>query len=126
MTAWFARMDGAERLGVALLAGFFWLACALPLAVSLAVSPEAIERGEVQLSPPCAIRASTGVDCATCGMTRGFCAMSRLRVGDAADYNGAAPWLWLLTLLGLLGSSTILVRVGASARSGPRAVATTR
>jgi len=101
---------------VALLAGFLFLSSGVPLGVSVAVSPDAIDRGEVQLTPPCEVRAQTGTECSTCGMTRGFCAMSRLRVADAAAYNAGAPWLYLLTLSVFLVSGAALGAVGREAR----------
>lgn len=96
--AWWRRRDRAELIGIASLAGFLFLVSGTPLAISVAVSPDAIERGEVQLTEPCPVRAQTGEGCVTCGMTRGFCSMSRLRLGDAHDYNPGAPWLYLATL----------------------------
>jgi len=110
--SWLRRRDGAELSGIAILAGFLFVTTLGPLAVSVAVSPDAIDRGEVQLTPPCETRARTGVECTTCGMTRGFCAMSRLRVGDAAAYNAGAPWLYLATLTVFLLSGAILLAIG--------------
>jgi len=108
---WLRRRDGAELSGIAILAGFLFVTTLGPLAVSVAVSPDAIDRGEVQLTPPCEVRARTGRDCSTCGMTRGFCAMSRLRVGDAVAYNAAAPWLYLATFAGFVLSGATLFAV---------------
>lgn len=109
------RRDGAELLGVALLAGLLSVGFGAPLAVSIAVSPEAIERGAVVLTPPCPTRERTGEPCATCGLTRGFCAMSRLRVGDAAGYHPAAPWLYAGFWLVTLASGALLVAVAREA-----------
>lgn len=95
---WWRRRDRAELMGIASLAGFLFLLTGAPLTISVAVSPDAIERGDVQLTPPCPVRARTGNGCVTCGMTRGFCSMSRLRVLDAHGYNPGAPWLYLATL----------------------------
>lgn len=94
-------------------ASFVFLVPAVPLAISIVVSPEAIERGDVQLSPPCPTLLATGEECPTCGMTRGFTAMSRLRVGDAIAYNAGAPWLYLLCWIVLLASGSLLARLGA-------------
>ncbi len=105
------RMDGAELWGVALLAGFLFLTSAAPLAISMAVSPEQIERGEVVLTPPCPIRERTGAPCPTCGLTRGFTAMSRLRLGDARAYNPAAPWLYLACGVIAIASGAVVARV---------------
>lgn len=118
--SWLRRRDGAELLGVGMVAGFFFFATAAPLAVSVAVSPEAIERGDVILSPPCPTLAASGRECNSCGLTRGFCAMSRLRTSEAAAYNRAAPWLyagfWVVTLAS--GSLLALVLRLARARRG--------
>jgi hypothetical protein len=110
--AWWRRLDRAELWGIAALAGFLFLLAASPLVVSMAVSPEEIERGEVMLSPPCSIRAQTGHPCATCGLTRGFACMSRLRIVDATAYNAAAPWLYAAFWLCALASGGVLGRVG--------------
>lgn len=120
MSAWLARRDRAELLGVAIVAGFLFLSSAAPLAFSVLVSPEAIERGDVRITPPCPMAARGG--CATCGMTRGFSAMSRLRVGDAHAYNPGAPWLWLLAVTTFAGSGAALARVHVEARRRPRAL----
>ncbi len=119
MSAWLARRDRAELLGVAIVAGFLFLSSAAPLAFSVVVSPEAIERGDVRITPPCPLAERGG--CATCGMTRGFCAMTRLRVHDAAAYNAGAPWLWLLAVGTFALSGAVLARVHAEARRRPRA-----
>jgi uncharacterized protein DUF2752 len=116
MSTWLRRMDGAELWGVALLASFVFAASAGPLAVSMAVSPEQIERGAVRLSPPCPIRTQTGEGCPTCGLTRAFTAMSRLRVHDARAYNAAAPWVYLAFVGSALSSGGLLGRVGWEAR----------
>ena len=105
-------MDGAELWGVALLAAFFFVVSAGPLAVSMVVTPEAIDRGDVHLSPPCPTRARTGVGCPTCGLTRGFAAMSRFRVGDALRYNAAAPWLYLGAWALALSAAGVVLRIG--------------
>jgi hypothetical protein len=109
------RLDRAELWAVASIAGFVLALCGGPLAVSFAVSPEEIESGAVQLSPPCPVLAETGEECASCGLTRGFTAMSRLRVSDAAAYNAAAPWLYLACWAGALAAALALGRLAAEA-----------
>ena len=110
------RLDRAELWALASIAAFVLAACAAPLAVSLAVSPEQIESGAVRLSPPCPVLAETGEECASCGLTRGFTAMSRLRLGQAAAYNAAAPWLYLACWAGALAGALFLGRLAAEAR----------
>lgn len=110
------RLDRAELWAVASIAAFVLATCGAPLAVSIGVSPEQIERGAVQLSPPCPVLAETGEECASCGLTRGFTAMSRLRFGDAVAYNAAAPWLYLACWAGALAGALVLGRLAAEAR----------
>lgn len=119
MNAWLARRDRAELLGVAIVAAFLCLSSGAPLMVSAVVSPEAIERGDVVLSPPCPARANGGAGCSTCGMTRGFSAMSRLRFGDARRYNPGAPWVWSLAVGTFLVSGAALGRVAVETRRVP-------
>lgn len=111
--SWWRRIDGSEMIAIASVAGFVFLLAAPPLVISMVVSPEEIERGEVELSPPCPIKAQTGEDCITCGMTRAFCALSRFRVADAIDYNAGAPWLFLAFWIFALASGAVLARLGA-------------
>lgn len=86
------------------------------LAVSVAVSPEAIESGTVQLTEPCPLRAA-GEPCATCGLTRSFTAMSRAQLSRAWAYNRLGPPLYLATWLGLAGVVALIVRLLRLARS---------
>jgi hypothetical protein len=108
---WLTRLDRAELGAIVFLAGFVFCLAAPPLVISMIVSPEAIERGDVQLSPPCPIRMETGEDCPTCGMTRAFTALSRLRIDDAIAYNAGAPWVYLVFWLFALSSGVVLVRI---------------
>ncbi|MEZ4338217.1 MAG: DUF2752 domain-containing protein [Sandaracinaceae bacterium] len=119
MNAWLARRDRPELLGVAIILAFLCLWSGLPLTVAVVVSPDAIDRGEIQLTPPCPARANGGPGCSTCGMTRGFCAMARLRVGDAHRYNPGAPWLFALALATFLATGAGLLRVAAEMRRRP-------
>lgn len=103
-------MDQAQRrvlTGIVLVLALLALPLIGVLLTSLAVSPEAIESGAVQLTAPCP-RLVAGEWCASCGLTRSFTAMSRLRLNDAWAYNRAGPllyllsWLALTTLVGLI------------------------
>ena len=125
MTAWLRRRDGAERLGTSMLAGFFFVVSAGPLLVSILVSPEALERGDVVLSPPCPTLQATGEECHSCGLTRGFCAMSRLRLSDALRFNRAAPWLYGAFWLVALASGSLLFLVLRASRRRPLALVAT-
>ena len=109
LNRWAARLDPAELGGIITLAALLLLLAAVPLGVSFAVSPEDIESGRVSLSPPCP-RARAGVKCPGCGLTRGFTAMSRGRLGSAYRYNPWAPALYSFFWLIALGSGATLAR----------------
>jgi hypothetical protein len=101
------RLDRAEAAAVLLLGLMLFAPTALPIGVSLAVSPEDIESGRVVLTSACPARARGGT-CGACGLTRGFAAMSRGRVGDARAYNAAAPTLYGGTLCTALASGALV------------------
>lgn len=84
------------RRAVALASGLLFVAFGPALAISFAVTPEAIEAGRVVLSPTCHFKATFGRECPTCGLTRAFCALSHGRLADARRYNRAAPALYAL------------------------------
>lgn len=96
-----------------------WLAVLLPLGISLFVSfvvtPEAIERGDVVLSPPCSIKRLTGHDCPTCGLTRAFAAISHGDIALARRYHRGAPAIYAIYVVGvvvaLAGSGRALHRL---------------
>ena len=96
-----------------------WLALLLPLALSLLISfvvtPAAIERGDVVLSPPCSIKRVTGHDCPTCGLTRAFAAISHGDLALARRYHRGAPYLYAMYVVGvvvaLAGSGRALHRL---------------
>ena len=110
MNGFFRRRDRAEVLGIAFTAAFIFVLSAPPLAVSAWVSPEDIESGRVALSGPCPYKATHGAPCTSCGLTRGFAAMSRGRLGDAIGFNALTPWLYSAFVLGALSSSVVLVQ----------------
>ncbi len=88
-------------LGIALL---FLVPSGAVLGVSLAVSPDALDSGEAQLTPTCPHRLNGGNGCITCGMTRGFASASRGRLGDAHRFNHATVPLFAVTLIAFVGS----------------------
>ncbi len=110
MYGFFRRRDRAEVLGIAFTAAFIFVLSAPPLAVSAWVSPEDIETGRVALSGPCPYKAAHGVPCTSCGLTRGFAAMSRGRLGDAVGFNALTPWLYFAFALGAVASGAVLVQ----------------
>jgi hypothetical protein len=76
----------------------------------------------VELRPPdagpsmCVFRASTGIDCPGCGLTRGFRAMGRLDAASAFRYNPLGPALflgalayWVFTLLAVCSGGRVRV-----------------
>ena len=88
---------------------------ALVLAISFAVTPEDIESGRVVLSPTCTFKQLSGHECPSCGMTRGFSAMSHGRSGDAYRYNRASPALYLLCWIAVAMAAAGLTRAGVEA-----------
>lgn len=97
--------DLSELVAVGLLATFLAVASGVPLVTSMAVSPGAIESGEIRLTSTCPHKLHTGTACVTCGMTRGFTAASRGRLKQAWDYNHGALPLYGGVWLVFLGSS---------------------
>jgi uncharacterized protein DUF2752 len=89
------------------------------LLVSFLVTPDDIESGRVVLSPPCTMRALFGRPCPSCGLTRGFAALSHGDIARATGYNPATVPLYILFWLGaILGVILILRRL----TSGPAAL----
>jgi hypothetical protein len=60
-------------------------------------------------STTCLLRRATGLPCATCGMTRSFCAMGRGRVGAAFAYHPLGPVLYAFFALVMLRSAAVAV-----------------
>lgn len=81
-----------------------------PLVTAFVVTPEAIESGEVALSPPCPFKRATGHDCPTCGMSRGFSALAHGRWADARAYHSATPFMFVLFAVVAAGSLRLTVR----------------
>lgn len=72
------------------------VALMVALGAGLVITPEAIEAGTIVLSPPCP-RAEAAEPCATCGLTRSWMAMGRLRIGQSWAYHRGGPFLWAAT-----------------------------
>lgn len=112
-----ARRDASGRaLAFALLS----LLLLGALALSFAFTPEDIESGRVWLSPTCTFKRLTGWECLGCGLTRGFCALSHGRLGEALDYNRLTPIFYLGFWMGGLSSlwalrTAVLDRLRAAA-----------
>jgi len=98
-----------ERTGYAMLYAWIAAVCSGVIVVSLLVSPEDIEDGNVRLSPPCRSKEVLGVECPACGMTRAFAALSRGRLDDAVNYNWGSPiayaLVWCGVVVGVVGST---------------------
>ena len=75
---------------------FLLLQTVLVLGFSVFVSPNDIESGAVQLTKPCPSLVETGVPCATCGVTRGLCAMGHLQWVRAYNYNPISMLIFFL------------------------------
>lgn len=83
---------------------------ALVLAVAVLVSPDDLESGRVVLTAPCPIRARTGHDCPSCGLTRGVAAVGHGEWSRALQYNRASPAVLGLSLLIVLGACAVAAR----------------
>ncbi len=83
---------------------------ALSLALSFAVTPEQIESGEVVVAPTCTWKRVFGRPCPTCGLTRGFAALSHGRLDDATHYNRGVLFVYALWWLGTVGSAVVTLR----------------
>lgn len=105
-----AKLRFGLAASILLLLGLLMLGGTVLLGVSFAVSPEMIDSGAVQLTPPCQA-ALAGQPCITCGMTRSFCAMSRGQLGRAFDYNALGPWAYGGTWVSVSGIGTLCVYV---------------
>lgn len=106
-------LDVVEWIAILGLALLFLLPTSSALGVSLAVSPDDLDCGKVQLTPICPHRLGGGPGCITCGMTRAFASASRGRLGDAWRFNRAAVPLYALTLTlfaGSLGTTLVAAR----------------
>lgn len=110
-----------SELGIILaLAGSIFVMSSGPLALSILVSPEDIESGRVQLTPPCEYRARHGRPCPSCGLTRGFAAMTRLRFDQAAEFNPKTPYVYAGFVLIALVSGSIVGAAGMAVRRARR------
>ena len=122
MIRWFCALDRAELVGILIAASFFVVFSGVPLGVSFAVTPADIESGRVQLSPPCQYKATHGEPCPTCGLTRGFAALSHGELRDALGHNRWSVVLYAGAWLMLLGSGSVLASALGRYRRAPRAL----
>jgi len=58
-------------------------------------------------STTCLLRHATGLPCATCGMTRSFCAIGRGEFGAAFAYHPLGPVLYAFFVLVMLRSAAV-------------------
>jgi len=58
-------------------------------------------------STTCILRRATGLPCATCGMTRSFCAIGRGEFGAAFAYHPLGPVLYAFFVLVMLRSAAV-------------------
>lgn len=82
----------------------------LVVAVAVLVPPDALDAGLVALSPPCPVRARTGRDCPSCGLTRGVAALGHGQWSRALGYNRASPVVLSLSLAIVAGATLVLVK----------------
>jgi hypothetical protein len=76
-----------------------------------------IGMGWVSLRPSqgplvCGFRQLTHLDCPSCGLTRAFRAMGRLRVSEAFGYNPLGPAIFLVTLVAWGFAAAMLLSKG--------------
>lgn len=114
------RLDRTELLVWASASAAVFALCSWALAVSVWVTPEAVESGAVFVAPPCEYRARTGKPCSTCGLTRGFCAFGHGRFAEAVAYHPATPPLYGVAVGAWAGSAAALWRLGRELRSRRR------
>jgi hypothetical protein len=112
-------LDRVEALGVLLAALFVFLPSFAPLVIARAVTPEDLDSGRVHIGAPCTLRAR-GLPCRTCGMTRGFAALSRGRLDDARRYNARAPVAFFVcALTAALSGAAVVVAAALTLRRRP-------
>lgn len=98
-----ARKDNRNQLLAYLSMG---LPLLVVLAVSLAVTPDDLDSGRVQLTPTCLSLSLLGRPCPSCGMTRAFVALSHGQIARAQRHNRAAlPFYGLFWLLAGAGGA---------------------
>lgn len=123
MIRWFRALDRDELIGMLIAATFCVAFSGVPLGISFAVTPADIESGRVTLTPPCAYKATHGAPCPTCGLTRGFAALSHGRIHDAFAHNRWSPFLYAAAWITFLASGSVLVSAARRYRRAPRASA---
>ncbi len=82
----------------------------LVVAGALLVSPDDLEAGRVVVSPPCPVRARTGRDCPSCGLTRGVAALGHGQWSRALAYNRASPVALALAVAIVAGCAVVAAR----------------
>jgi len=70
----------------------------------------------------CLLRRATGLPCATCGMTRSFCAIGRGDFGAAFERHPLGPVLYAFLALVMLRSAAVTVRGRRPSRWSGRAL----
>ena len=82
--------------------GILVVALAFMIGTSFAVHPDEIDSGAVWLSPTCPSKRFFGVECPTCGMTRGFSSLSHGLWRRAMEYNRGSPLFYALAWVGVV------------------------
>jgi Protein of unknown function (DUF2752) len=116
MRTWFKRLDRAEIASFLLVCLLLLAGTGVPIAVSLAVTPDDIESGRVSLSPPCPYLKRTGQPCPSCGLTRGLAAFSHGDFARAARYDEKSIPLGIALYLTALGALALGAMCGARLR----------
>ena len=80
------------------------------LSVSLLVTPDAIEHGDVTVGPTCWLRGLLGGPCPTCGLSRAFAALGHGDLDRAVALHRGAPALYALYWIVGVACAAVLAR----------------
>lgn len=91
-------------------AALLGLGAMVPIVIALSVTADDLESGRVVLTQACPIKAKTGHDCPSCGMTRGVAALGHGEWSRAIAYNRASPLVLALSVLVVVGAGVVATR----------------
>ena len=103
------ELSHSGRIGHALAAGFLLAVFAASFLGVDRWSLPGISLIGGEGSTTCLLRRATGLPCATCGMTRSFCAIGRGDLGAAFAQHPLGPILYAFSVLVMLRSAAVAV-----------------
>ena len=103
------ELSRSGRIGHALAAGFLLAVFAASFLGVDRWSLPGISLIGGEGSTTCLLRRATGLPCATCGMTRSFCAIGRGDLGAAFAQHPLGPILYAFSVLVMLRSAAVAV-----------------